>query len=316
VVSHSIIVDNGRADYGGGAAYAVLDNCVLQGNLADNGGGGASDSTISNCTITGNSQDGGDGGGTYFCKVENSIIYYNTGFNGNFYGGSLNYSCTTTDPGGIGNITNEPYFVDYAGGDLHLSSTSMCINAGNNALAESPTDIERNSRIRASVVDMGAYESPYAPIDASAEPGGWTSPGGRVGVLVSNNQSFAIGANPVYAAIRNVKIDGVGIGPTNSYEFMNLTSNHTIQALIMAYPDTNGYILCSRSPASTGTTVVSWSATNGWYYTLQRTPEMVPAAWSNVPPYTNMQGIGEMTITNPLGMATSVFYRLRATDGL
>ena len=49
----------------------------------------------------------------------------------------MNYCCTTPDPGGVGNITNEPLLV----GVSHLSAGSPCIGRGNVAYA-SGTDID------------------------------------------------------------------------------------------------------------------------------------------------------------------------------
>ena len=49
----------------------------------------------------------------------------------NFYGSTFNYSCTTPNPGGSGNITNEPMLASAS----HLAMGSPCIGAGNSGYA-------------------------------------------------------------------------------------------------------------------------------------------------------------------------------------
>ena len=77
---------------------------------------------------------------------------------------------------GVGNFTNEPIFVNLAGGDLHLLPGSLCINAGLNAAAPGPVDLDGNPRIVDGTVDVGAYEwAPVRPQFVTLQPPG---PGG------------------------------------------------------------------------------------------------------------------------------------------
>ena len=161
-LNNCTLTGNSAVD-GGGAYAATLNNCSLTGNSAWESGGGANWSTLDNCTLTGNlAVDAG--GGAYGSTLNNCIVYYNTAPNGANYSqveafGILNYCCTTPMPtNGVGNITNVPLFVDYAGGNLRLQSNSPCINAGNNAYVVGSTDLDGNPRIVSGTVDIGAYE--------------------------------------------------------------------------------------------------------------------------------------------------------------
>ena len=158
----STLSGNSAVNYGGGACGSTLNNCELNGNSAF-AGGGAIYSTLNNCTLTGNSAT--YGGGAYCCLLNNCIVYFNLDPNdgGNYEpydpSSTLNYCCTTPMPTiGVGNITNAPLFVNYAGGNLRLQSNSPCINSGNNAYVVGSTDLDGHPRIVFGTVDIGAYE--------------------------------------------------------------------------------------------------------------------------------------------------------------
>jgi len=66
-----------------GANSGILNNCTLSGNSE----GGAAGSTLNNCIL-------------YFNMANSSDTNYDAF-------ATLNYCCTTPDPGGIGNITKQ-----------------------------------------------------------------------------------------------------------------------------------------------------------------------------------------------------------------
>jgi len=180
-----VISNNARPAYGGGADSSTLNNCLVSsnaaawgagvencavnnslliGNVANYGGGAAIWSTLNNCTVVSNTVFSGPGtyggAGVFDGSLNNCIVYYNNGPNcsADWSGISLNHCCTTPDPGGANDITNEPGFMNLTTGDFHLRSNSPCINSGNNAYAAVTNDLDGNARIVGGTVDIGAYE--------------------------------------------------------------------------------------------------------------------------------------------------------------
>jgi hypothetical protein len=122
---------------------------------------------VENCTIVSNTQINNFGGGVCFNgastgMVYNSIVYFNSGANYYNATNSFYYCCTTPDPGGAGNITNDPMFVNAASGNWRLQANSPCINTGSNQnWMTNAVDLDGRIRIRYGTVDMGAYETIY-----------------------------------------------------------------------------------------------------------------------------------------------------------
>lgn len=211
---------SGNTAFRGGGVFArlsdpILFNCLLSGNTAWFGGGlynSAAFSMLTNCTITGNIGERSGGGvynvGASAPTLANCIVWHNTDsdgagqsaqfFNDDSFGvnaPAIDYSSIqgwTGALGGIGNIGDDPLFVDADGpdgipgtgdDDLRLMPGSPCIDAGDNgAVPESvTTDLDGHPRFsgdpmtpdtgsgRPPIVDMGAYE--YQPVLLDIDPG-------------------------------------------------------------------------------------------------------------------------------------------------
>ncbi len=258
-----IISGNAASNGGGGAYGGLLYNCVLSGNTATNtisiygNGAGAYSSTLVNCTVAGNSATG-VGGGVYGGIAFNSVIYFNSASGGANWTNNpyMYYCCTTPNPFyGTGNITNDPDFVDAAGGDFQLKCGSPCIDAGSTncfspiGIIFAPTnDIRGVARPLdgngdgIAQFDMGAYE--YNPaIDQI--------PAIRVAF---NFASFATGyAVPFVAEIGGCADYfwwdfGDGTTVTNQYNVSHAwTSPGTYNVLLTAYYSSLGYGLSATT---------------------------------------------------------------------
>lgn len=213
-LTNCTLMNNSARVSGGGASWGSLFGCLIAGNTALQGGGAAPNLLV-NCTVVGNSAPsdggvgGGLGGGVLGGTVVNSILIHNTDTFGapNYDDAILFFCCPVPDPGGTGNITNDPAFVDEAGGNYRLKTNSPCINSGSNASAPRGTDLDGNPRIVGGTVDIGAYEfqNPasilsYAwaqqyglPTDGTADYADSDGDG------MNNYQEWIVGTNPTNA---------------------------------------------------------------------------------------------------------------------
>lgn len=173
-------VSGNTARVGGGVGlmfHATMVNCLVVSNTALQGGGVicSQNSTVLNSTIAHNiAASAGGLHGFYGGTVRNSIIYDNHASRGPNYTTFASpdnetrflYTCALPLPPGVGNLEEDPAWVNAALGDLRLSPASPCLDAGNNegAPADDLAGVERprdGDNDGDAVVDMGAYE--YAP---------------------------------------------------------------------------------------------------------------------------------------------------------
>jgi len=274
MLNHCVLTGNQARDFGGGADRGTLNHCVLMGNSAPDGAG-AFDATLNHCTVTRNSGIGVSRG-----IVNNCIVYHNTSSN-YWRGASFNYCCTTPFPtDGIGNITNEPAFVDLAGGDLRLRPDSPCINAGNNAYVSGPTDLDGNPRIAGGTVDIGAYEfqTPTSLLSYA-----WAQ---RYGLPTDGSADFTDHDTDL---LNNWQEWRAGTVPTDTLSVLRLLT-----------------------PVSDGTKlVVTWESVTGRSYFLERAPDLSSASAftrfaTNISGQTNTTSFLD---TNVVG-ASPRFYRV------
>jgi hypothetical protein len=186
----------------------------------------------------------------------------------------------TSEFGPVGNITNAPLFVDYAGGNLRLQSNSPCINAGLNAYAPGPTDLDGRSRIVGGTVDIGAYEF-QGP--SMGEFIGWLQ---QYGLPTDSSADFT---DPDGDGLSNWQEWRCGTDPTNSLSVLQMLS---------------------VSNAVSGVTV-SWQSVAGVNYFLALSTNLAPPLFfsplvTGIPGQPGTTSYTDTTATN----AGPCFYRV------
>jgi len=196
IMTNCRIIGNSAGRRGGGIMFGndnrtTMLNCLINGNSAGEDGGGIYGIfcfgwTGTNCTFSNNSAD--NLGGGIFKGYDTDMILTNCIFWGNSDSGGgdesaqihvdedefplINYTCIqgwTGSLGGIGNIGDDPLFIDADGtddvagtedDDLRLQRHSPCIDAGDNSAVPSSllVDLDHKLRIANHIVDIGAYE--------------------------------------------------------------------------------------------------------------------------------------------------------------
>ena len=166
---------NGGAVYNQNSSSSKFTNTLFYNNFA-NGSGGAfyndgSAPSVTNCTFYGNTVSSHSlNGQSVFTNgnnfaLNNSILWVNDSFiaDGVLSGsvtGANNFIQQTGGPPSnpVAAYTAAQLFTDAPNGNLTLKANSPAINAGNNAVVNTFTDLAGNSRTRDNKVDIGAYE--------------------------------------------------------------------------------------------------------------------------------------------------------------
>ena len=223
----------------------------------------------------------------------NSVVYYNSASSESNYrfdsesGGVALYNCCTSpDPGNlngsVGNITNQPIFVNMANGNFRLQTNSPCINSGNNAYVTGDTDLDGRPRIVGGSVDMGAYEF-QGP--GTGEFIGWLQ---QYGLPTDGSADYA---DSDHDGLNNYQEWIDGTNPTNAL---------SVLAMLPPVP--------ANSPAGL---LVSWeSVSNRTYFLQQSTNLGAQLAFSTIQSnIVGQAGITDYTDTNAVGNGP-FFYRV------
>ncbi len=248
---------------GGGAFAGELENCLIFSNSAQLGGG-ACESRMRHCTVVDNAAlAGGAGGGIFYGSLVNCLVYFNTitGSPNNVAGGQLAYTCTWPDPGGAGNLTNPPVFMDRPAGDYRLQAGSPGIDAGTDSLAvaldyagvDRPLDGDLDGQ---AAYDLGAFEFVHPLADSDADG-------------LRDTNELARGTNPARADTDGDRMgDGhevfAGTDPLRADSYLGLLT-----------PGRGGF-------PPEGGWVVQWLSVSGRLYTLSRATNLVEALFSTV----------------------------------
>jgi hypothetical protein len=252
------ILEGNTAMNGGATAGGILNNCILVGNFAARYGGAAAETgssgvpQLNNCTVVSNTA-GEAGGGAYDAILNNCIVFNNNASAAANYFSShpeqieLSYCCTVPLPlTGEGNITNQPLFVDLAGGNLRMQSNSACINAGNNRFTSMDVDLDGNPRVAGGTVDIGAYEFPHP---ASSISYAWLQ---QFGLPTDGSADYS-----------DPDRDGM-----NNWQEWNCRTDPTDSLSVL-------YLL---PPSSAGTNVaITWQSVAGLNYTIERSGSVTGA---------------------------------------
>ncbi len=196
----SCVLRDNAAKFGAGAWNSYLYACTLSSNTApvDGVGGGAADSRLANCLVVHNRAGAGAGcsvcdlrhctisdnvapaaglgAGLFGGAAANTIAFYNLrgAAADDAYQGRFTSGCLARDPGGMGNTTNDPQFVDRPAGNYQLASNSPCIDTAATA-SGLPDDLLGVARpldgrnLGVAAYDMGAYEFVHPLADTDGD---------------------------------------------------------------------------------------------------------------------------------------------------
>lgn len=290
-------VKNNVAGRNGGGFWRPInndvENCLIVGNVASNAGGGVYiGKPLQNCTIVSNTA--AIGGGTYSNTLINCIVYYNSApaASNNLNPVSCTYSCTSPDPGGAGNLTGPPLFLDIVAGDYRLSYGSPCLDSGTDMSASYVSDIDGTTRPLdgdydgTNAYDMGAYEYDPATADSDRD-------------LMPDWWEHMHTLNPTNAADATGHADADGVENLSEYIADTVPTSAVSRLWITAVSNLSNVVVCFPSSSNR-------------VYTLTSRTNLLAGNWTNVPGQASIPGNGGADSLSDTNAAGGVgYYRLR-----
>ena len=151
------------------SSKTIITNSIISNNYSRDHGGGIGigkdvEVDLINCTLSQNKSRLGMGISIFYVDyilyVYNSILF-DSSTSEIYYSDNapvIEYSNVKGGWPGIGNINNNPCFVEAAENDCHILYHSPCRDVGSNAYINGDYDYENDPRISNTIVDMGADE--------------------------------------------------------------------------------------------------------------------------------------------------------------
>jgi predicted outer membrane repeat protein len=166
-ISNNLIFENSAVGRGGGIQFwyaagpALVTNNTLFGNTCQGEGGGLvcnDDSvlTVTNMILWNNEAPVGPEIAIESVTEPSTLTISFSNVEGGQSSAHVLSGCTLN--WGLGMIDSDPFFVDPANGDYHLTFNSPCRASGDNSAVTEPYDFEGDPRIAYGTVDMGADE--------------------------------------------------------------------------------------------------------------------------------------------------------------
>lgn len=162
-----------------------------------------------------------------------------------FNSAPVTYTITISSTG-AGTVSPTGTQTVYKGASLTITATpgagsqlkSFKVDGANKSNPYTLTNIQANHRVE---VEFEAIPVTTHIITATVGANGSISPSGRVSVNDGASQNFTIAADTGYR-IKDVKVDGASVGTVSSYQFDNVTADHTISAEFEVIPPTSKVI--------------------------------------------------------------------------